>query len=128
MSPPQRSACSAVRRPVSSAPDPLTSSINCPDGPDGRKNSPSGVTYHSCSRSKPSPPGLPGSSFGPAMYPSRDIEKLSTDADTTSPFWLVVFIRISPPRRETHFSVVSFVVSVPFSLDLPSFGRTGPHR
>jgi hypothetical protein len=35
---------------------------------------PSGVTNHSCNLSKPSPPGLPGSSFGPAMYPSRDID------------------------------------------------------
>ena len=47
--------------------------FNSPAGPDGRKNSPSGVTNHSCNRAKPSPPGLPGSSFGPAMYPSSDI-------------------------------------------------------
>jgi hypothetical protein len=39
-------------------------------GPDGGEKSP----YHSCSRLKLSPPGLPGSSFGPAMYPSSDID------------------------------------------------------
>src|SRR5215204_3387523 len=53
-----------------------------PGGPDGRPYSPSGVVIHSCSRSKPSPPGLPGASFGPAMYPSSDIDMKSTDADT----------------------------------------------
>jgi len=30
----------------------------------------------------PSPPGLSGSSFGPAMYPSSDIDMNNTDADT----------------------------------------------
>ncbi len=40
----------------------------------GRPYSPSGVVIHSCSRSKPSPPGLPGASFGPAIYPSSDID------------------------------------------------------
>src|SRR5207245_1053080 len=45
------------------------------------KNSPSRLTNHSCNRSKPSPPGLLGSSFGPAMYPSRDIDIKSIDAD-----------------------------------------------
>jgi len=32
------------------------------------------VRNHWCSRLKPAPPGLSGLSFGPAMYPSRDIE------------------------------------------------------
>jgi hypothetical protein len=50
------------------------SSNNSPAGPDGRPYSPSGVVIHSCSRPKPSPPGLPGASFGPAMYPSSDID------------------------------------------------------
>ncbi len=36
--------------------------------------SPSGVSNQSWRRPKPSPPGLAGSSFGPAMYPSRDID------------------------------------------------------
>jgi hypothetical protein len=45
-----------------------------PAGPGGRPDSPSAVASHSCSRPKPSPPGLPGPSFGPAMYPSSDID------------------------------------------------------
>ena len=46
------------------------SSNNSPTGPGGREKSPN----HSCSRSKPSPPGFSGSSFGPAIYPSRGID------------------------------------------------------
>ena len=52
----------------------MATAHTAPAGPYGLPNSPSGVANHSCSRSKPSPPGLPGSSFGPAMYPSRDID------------------------------------------------------
>jgi hypothetical protein len=46
---------------------------------------PYGVTAHSCSRSKPSPPGLPGSWYGPAMDPSSDIDTSSTDTGTAAP-------------------------------------------
>src|SRR6266545_1561824 len=35
---------------------------------------PIGVTDQPSSRSKPSSPGFPSASFGPAMYPSRDID------------------------------------------------------
>jgi hypothetical protein len=46
-------------------------STGCTSGP----GSPSrGKPYHSCSRMKSSPPGLPGPSFGAAMYPSSDID------------------------------------------------------
>ena len=42
---------------------------------DGEFFRPSGPNpYQSCRRMKPSPPGLPGSSFEPAMYPSSDID------------------------------------------------------
>jgi len=61
-------------RAASTAPVASNSSISCPAGPAGRTNSPSSVTNHSCSRMKPSPPGLPGLSFGAAMYPSTDID------------------------------------------------------
>jgi hypothetical protein len=36
--------------------------------------SPWSLTNQSCRRMKPSPPGLLGSSFGPAMNPSSDID------------------------------------------------------
>jgi hypothetical protein len=69
------STCSTVRRPASTAPVALISSRNSLDGPDGA--GPDGGVkspYHSCNRMNPSPPGLPGSSFGAAMYPSTDID------------------------------------------------------
>src|SRR5512132_1729174 len=85
----------------------MISSNNSPAGPDGRKNSPSGVVNHSCSRSKPSPPGLPSPSFGPAMYASSDIDMYSTDADTSTSCGLDPnrFRRVGDPAWR-HFSSV----------------------
>jgi len=53
----------------------LYSSVSCLAASEGCMDAPFGAKPNqACSLSKPSPPGLPGSSFGPAMYPSRDID------------------------------------------------------
>jgi hypothetical protein len=59
-----------VNRNVVNGVEPILEVIGDLPSGTGRVKSPN----HSCSRSKPSPPGLPGSSFGPAMYPSSDID------------------------------------------------------
>jgi hypothetical protein len=64
-----------VRRPANTAPVVSYSSINRRAGPSSWADCPSEPDpNHSCSRSKPSPPGFPGSSLGPAMCPSSDID------------------------------------------------------
>jgi hypothetical protein len=96
------STCCAARRPARTAPVAFISSHTCPAGPDGRPDSPSGVTNHSCSRSKPSPPGLPDSSFGPAIDPSSDMDMKSTDVDTSTSCGLDTQVRAPEEQRESQ--------------------------
>jgi hypothetical protein len=48
--------------------------MNWPAGPGGQKNSPVGIDETFVQLGEALPPGLRGSSLGPAIYPSGDID------------------------------------------------------